>query len=136
MRYEYFHKSNHSISFIPPLGCINHRIGITIPDMSHEPRDIKPNLQEPGGLTSDCLMFVPKDKSQNYNCQEHLGSTCDCLTLILNKICNARSQTYIWAPLNSNTYKTDITQKCNSLHQSYIHITEIYRHKNAMKNSL
>ena len=38
----------------------------------------------------------------------------------------------IMAPSISNMYKTDITQKCNGLHQNYVDITKIRRHKNAI----
>ena len=37
MRREYLNKSNHIIRFIPPRGCINHRLGLTSPNISHEP---------------------------------------------------------------------------------------------------
>ena len=61
-RHEYPHKANNSLRFFPPRGCINHKLGLNSPDMSHEPLGPKSNRKEPGGSTSDCLTLVPKDK--------------------------------------------------------------------------
>ena len=42
----------------------------------------------------------------------------------------------IMAPSISNMYETDITQKCNGLHQNYVEITKIRRHKNEMGGNM
>ena len=73
---------------------------------------------------SDCLMLVPKETCPKSNRQEHIGSTSDCVTLVINQIRHVHTQNKIAAPLINNTHKIDITQKCNSLHQEYIGITE------------
>ena len=69
---------------------------------------------------SDCLMLVPKETCPKSNRQEHIGSSSDCVTLVINKIRHIHTQNKIAAPLINNTHKIDITQKCNSLHQKYI----------------
>ena len=61
MRREYLHKSNHSLSFVPQRGFINHILGLTSPNISHKPRVPESNRQQPGGSTSDCITLVPKD---------------------------------------------------------------------------
>ena len=43
---------------------INHRIGLTSPNMSHKPGGTNSNRQEPGGSTYDCLVLVPKETFQ------------------------------------------------------------------------
>ena len=99
-------------------------MGLTSPNISHEPERPKYNRQEPGGSMSDCFMLVPKETCPKSNRQEPIGSTSDCVTLVINKIRHVHTHNKIAAPLINNTHKTDITKKCNSLHQKYIGITE------------
>ena len=47
MRHEYLQKANHSLSFVPLWGCINHILGLNSPNMSNELRGPKYNFQEP-----------------------------------------------------------------------------------------
>ena len=86
MRHEYLHKYNHSLSFVPPRGCITHILVLTSPGMSNEPRVPKLNCQEPRGSTSDCLTLVPKETFQKSNRQEPVGSTSERITFLLKKI--------------------------------------------------
>ena len=81
---------------------INHRLGLTSPNTSHEPGGPKYNRQDTGGSTSDCLTIVPKEKLQKSNRQEPVGSTSDRLTLVLKKIRHIRTHNKIAAPLISN----------------------------------
>ena len=67
MSHKYLHKSFHSIIFVPPWACINHRLGLTSSNMSREPRGPKSNRQEPGGSTSDCLTLVKNETFQKSN---------------------------------------------------------------------
>ena len=72
-----------------PVGTydgINNRMGLTIIDMNCEPGGPKYNCQEPVGSTSDCLTLVPKETFQKSNLQEPVGSTSDRLVLMLNTI--------------------------------------------------
>ena len=45
MMHEYLHKDNHSLRFVPPLGCINRRMGITRTNIIHEPGGPKSKVQ-------------------------------------------------------------------------------------------
>ena len=58
MKHEYLCKANHSLSFVPLRGFINHVLGLTSTNMSDEPGGPKSECQEPGGPTSDCLALV------------------------------------------------------------------------------
>ena len=69
LRHEYLHKYNHIIRFLPSLGCINHGLGLTSPDMTREPGVPKSYCQEPLCSTSDCITLVPKEICPKYNRQ-------------------------------------------------------------------
>ena len=122
--HEYLHKDNPSLIFVPLRGCVNHVMGITSPDMSHEPVGPKYNHQEPGGSTSDFLTLVTREAYPKSNCQEPSGSTSDCITLVLNKIFYVLTQNKITTPINNNMHKTDTTQKYNRLHRKYVDIAK------------
>ena len=100
--------------------------------MGHDTGGPKSDGQKPGGSTSDRLTLVPNDTCQKSNRQEPAGSTSDHITLLLKKIRHIRTQNKITVPYISNTYETYITQKCNSLHQKYLDITRISRHKDSI----
>ena len=84
----------------------------------------KPDRQQPIGSMSDCITIVLKKILPNSNCQEPGGSTYDHITLVLNKIRHIRTRNNITSPLNNNMHKTEIMQKYNGLHQTYIDITK------------
>ena len=69
-------------------------------------------------------MLIPKKTCPKSRSQEPVGSTSDCITLVLNKIRPVRTQNKIATPLMNNTRKTDTTEKCNSLHRKYLDITK------------
>ena len=81
---------------------------------------------------SDCLTPVPKETFQKPNRQEPVGSKFDLITLVLKNLHHALTHNNIMVPSISNMYKTDITQKFNSLHIKYVNIAKIHRHKNSM----
>ena len=124
MRHEYLHKANHSLSFAPPRGCINHGLVLTSPEMSHKPGYPKSNHQEPGGSTSDCLTLLPNETCPKSDRQKPTSSTFERITLVLKKIHHVRSQNKIMAPFINDTHEIDITQSCNSLHIKYVDITK------------
>ena len=105
-------------------GCINHGMGLTIPNMSHEPGVPKDNHQEPVSSTYDCLTLIPKDTFPKSNRQEPVGSTSDCITILLMKIRHMFTQNNISAPFINNMNEIDITQNCNILHRKYVDITK------------
>ena len=124
MRHEYLHKDNHRISFAPPLGYINHVLGLNITNTSHEPKVPKSNHKKPRGSTPDCIPIVPTETCPKSNRQEPVGSTSDRLTLVLKKIHHIRTHNNIVTPFINNTHEKEITKNYNSLHQKYIDITE------------
>ena len=106
---------------------INHLIGLTSPDMSHKPRVPKFNRQEPGGSTSGPITLFPKETCSKSNHKEPVGSTYERLTLLLNKIRHISTQNKILAPSINNRHKTDIPQRCNSLHRKCVDIIQKIR---------
>ena len=108
-------------------------MGLTIPNMSHETGGPKSEHQEPRGSTSDCLTLTPKEICPEPNHQEPGGSTSDHLKLVLKKIRHTCTHNNSEEPFINNKNKTDITKKCNGLHQTYADITKICRHQNAMQ---
>ena len=69
------------------------------------------------------------------NRQEPEGSSSDRLASLLKNTRHIRTHNKIMAPSISDMYKTDITQKCNGLHQKYVDITKIHIHQNAMEGN-
>ena len=127
MRYEYLHKSNHSLSFLFSWGCNNYELGLTSPSMSQELRSPNYDRQEPGGSMSECLTLVQKKMFPKSNRQESRGSIYDRLPLIINKIHHTCTKNNITAPFNNSKHEIYITQKCIGMNQKYFDIRTLCR---------
>ena len=106
------------------IGCINNGLGLTSPNIRHEPEGPNSYHQEPGSSTPDCLTLRSNNTRPKSNHQEPRGSTPDNLILVIKRIFHIRTQNNITTPFINNTHETDITQKCNGLHQKYVDITK------------
>ena len=83
---------------------------LTSNKMSHEPEGLNSDCKEPKGSLSDCLTLL-LIKIFQIRTQETEGTRSDCIALVLKKIHQIPPHNNITGPFNSITCEMDMIQK-------------------------